>query len=251
MACELDILQKMKDAFQKILGDRLVGIYVHGSVAFGCYREDVSDVDFLAVVNTPLTLSEKIALIETILAPDAIVPKNGVEMSVVRADVLRPFVYPTPFELHYSVSHLARIQRDVREYCENMHGVDPDLAAHCMVTRSVGFALCGKPIEEVFGEVSRIHYLDSIRLDVAQAADDILENPVYVILNLCRVLAYIRDGIVISKKDGGLWGIAALSPLDGEMIARALISYTEGKTYIPCGREVDFAHRMHALIFSE
>ena len=246
----MEILQKLRDDFQRILGDHLVGIYVHGSVAFGCYRWDVSDVDFLAVVKETLTLSEKIALIEAILSAEEIAPKKGVEMSVVRADVLRPFLYPTPFELHYSVSHLARIRSDIREYCENMHGVDPDLVAHCTVIRAVGFALCGRPIEEVFGEVPKEYYLESIRFDVENAEDDILENPVYIILNLCRVLAYIRENAVISKKDGGLWGVGNLSLSDREMIEKALISYTEGKTYVPCGREVDFARRMYALIFS-
>ena len=33
-------------------------------------------------------------------------PEKGIEMSIVRKDVCRPFVYPTPFELHFSVSHL-------------------------------------------------------------------------------------------------------------------------------------------------
>ena len=36
--------------YQTILGDNLVGIYVHGSIAFGCFHEEKSDIDFIAVI---------------------------------------------------------------------------------------------------------------------------------------------------------------------------------------------------------
>ena len=33
-------------------------------------------------------------------------PVKGIELSVVKEDVCNPFVYPTPYELHFSVAHL-------------------------------------------------------------------------------------------------------------------------------------------------
>lgn len=246
-----EFLQKIREAYEKILGENLVGIYIHGSVAFGCYRDDVSDVDFLVVVRDTPTLSEKIALIETILRLKAICPKKGAEMSVVLSRACDPFIYPTPYVLHYSNAHLDRIQRDITEYCMNMNGTDKDLAAHFTVTKAVGFVLCGKPIAEVFGAVSAEDYLDSIRFDVENAVLDILENPVYVILNLCRVLAFMRDGVVISKKDGGLWGLSRLSMQYHEAIRAAFASYAEGVPYVWSGTEQDFAAYMHQEIFGK
>jgi streptomycin 3"-adenylyltransferase len=73
-----------------------------------------------------------------------------------------------------------------------MHGEDKDLAAHFAVTREVGFALYGPPVEEVFAPVPREAFLDSLRYDIADAADGMKDNPVYYILNLCRALAYLR-----------------------------------------------------------
>lgn len=44
---------------------------------------------------------------------------------------------------------------------------------------------------------------------------------VYIILNLCRVLAYIKEGLVLSKQQGGLWGIEKLPGEYSDLIKRA------------------------------
>lgn len=87
-----------------------------------------------------------------------------------------------------------------------MHGTDPDLAAHFTVIRSVGRALWGKPISAVFGDVPREAYLRSILADVSGAENDVAS--VYIVLNLCRVLAYAQDGMVLSKAAGRALGAA-------------------------------------------
>lgn len=221
---ETDLLNKIKLSYRSILGPKLVGIYVHGSLAFGCFRWEVSDIDFLVVVNAPLEEQEKEALISELLALDAYAPPKGFEMSVVLESVCAPFRYPTPFELHFSNAHKARCRENLSEYCRTMNGTDKDLAAHFTVIRQVGQVLYGKPIPEVFSEIPKTAYLDSILGDIADAAEDITEQPVYYILNLCRVLGYLESGQVISKAQGGLWGMRNL-PADAEIIRAALDAY--------------------------
>lgn len=41
-----EILRKIATAYTKILQDNLAGIYVHGSIAFGCFHWSKSDIDF-------------------------------------------------------------------------------------------------------------------------------------------------------------------------------------------------------------
>ena len=65
-------------------------------------------------------------------------------MSVVLSKFYREFVYPTPFELHYSIAHLQRCQDNLREYCKSMNGEDKDLAAHFTVFKKAGYAIWGK-----------------------------------------------------------------------------------------------------------
>jgi streptomycin 3"-adenylyltransferase len=244
------ILQHIKTSYEAILGENLVGIYVHGSIAFGCFDPRVSDIDFLVIVKDTPSVSRKMQLLETLLALTPDCPKKGLEMSVVSARHCRPFVYPTPYAFHFSNAHLDRARRDPLEYCTNFHGIDKDLAAHITVTRAVGQVLCGKPIDDVFGEVPREHYLDSIRYDVENAVEDIRENPVYVILNLCRVTAYLREGLVLSKKSGGEWGLAHLPDRYQPILQSALTAYTAADRYDGDQElEQQFAIEMLAEIF--
>ena len=53
------ILARVKDACIHILSHKLVGIYVHGSIALGCFSWDTGDIDFLIVVSSELNQSEK------------------------------------------------------------------------------------------------------------------------------------------------------------------------------------------------
>lgn len=254
---EQEILEQIKISYSSILGENLVGIYVHGSIAFGCFRWEQSDIDFIAVVDRPLTLPEKEALIRVILELDPHCPLKGIEMSVVLVSAcggvrargggprsaeseqdsecraISTVTYPTPYELHYSNAHKARYQADLPGYCNTLQGVDPDLAAHFTVINACGIVLTGPPVEEVFGQVAPEDYLDSIRGDIAGAEEDILENPVYIILNLCRVLAYLREGKVLSKAQGGAWGCANLPEEYREAAAWAWEVYTNDSGYVP------------------
>ena len=220
-----EILDKIASEYQDILKDNLVGIYVHGSIAFGCFNSIKSDIDFLVVVANPPAIEEKEELIKTLLDLSADAPPKGFEMSLVLSSACKNFIYPTPFELHYSIAHLQRCKDDLREYCTSMNGIDKDLAAHFMVIKHVGYTLIGKQIPEVFGEVSKEDYLDSIKTDVEDSKADIIENPVYIILNLCRVLAYKNNGLVLSKEQGGLWGIENLPKQYIALVLKALNNY--------------------------
>lgn len=220
-----EVLEKIAYEYQGILRDNLVGIYVHGSIAFGCFNPFKSDIDFIVVVDKSPTIEEKEALIKTLLDLSTDAPSKGFEMSIVLSGVCKNFIYPTPFELHYSIAHLQRCKDDLRAYCTSMNGIDKDLAAHFTVIKHVGYTLIGKQVSEVFGEVPKEDYLDSIKADIVDSKEDVIENPVYIILNLCRVLAYKNNSLVLSKEQGALWGIDNLPKQYIALVSRALNNY--------------------------
>jgi streptomycin 3"-adenylyltransferase len=45
------ILQQIKENYVEVIQDNLVGIYVHGSIAFNCFRWENSDIDYIVVVT--------------------------------------------------------------------------------------------------------------------------------------------------------------------------------------------------------
>lgn len=95
---------------------------MHGSLAFGCFRWETSDVDFIAVVERPPTLAQKAALIRALLARTPSAPPKGIEMSVMTLAATRSFTHPSPFELHFSKLHLKRCRADVDAYCRALRG---------------------------------------------------------------------------------------------------------------------------------
>lgn len=222
-----DILTEISGLSQSTFGEKLTGVYLHGSMAFGCYNPLKSDIDFIVAVNMPVSTEEKVEYVAGLIGLEnrADSPEKGIEMSVVREEVCRSFVYPTPFELHYSDAHKERFLGAPEEYCESMRGTDKDLAAHFTVIRTVGRTLCGKPIKEVFGEVKREYYLDSIIYDVGSAVRDIAGDPIYVVLNLCRAAAFVREGNVLSKADGAVWAAGNLPAKYLSVVNAAAESY--------------------------
>ena len=219
------ILASIQEKYTALLSDNLVGIYVHGSIAFQCFRWEKSDIDYLVVIKKPLCLDEKQALMEATVSISKKAPKKGLEMSVVQKKYCEDFVYPTPYELHFSNRYLKWWQDNPTEYCEKMNGSDPDWAAHFTIIKHTGIALCGEEISRVFSKVDENYYLDSIKADIKDAKDSIFMDPVYVVLNLCRVLAYKEDGSILSKQGGGEWGILKLPHEYQGIIESALGNY--------------------------
>ena len=210
---------------KEILGDRLEGIYLHGSSVMGCFNPRKSDIDLLVVVKEAVPDAVKAAFMDMVVGLNGKAPAKGIEMDMVRKDVCRPFVYPTPFELHFSIKHLDWYRTNPSDYIQKMNGENKDLAAYFEVIRRQGKCLCGSPIEQVFGEVSREAYLDSILCDVADAEEDIQTNTAYIVLNLLRVMAFIKEDAVLSKKEGGEWGLAKLPESYRPLVRLALDEY--------------------------
>lgn len=222
-----DLLGRFVQITRDALGENLTGVYLHGSLAMGCFNPRKSDLDLIVVVRDALSDAAKIDYLAQIVALNDDAPPKGIEMSVVRAAYCSPFVYPTPYEFHFSHTWLSLAREDPQAYVKKICGTDRDLAAHFTIINRYGAALYGKPVAEVFAPVPCADYWDSIWCDVENAAQDIGENPLYVALNLCRVLAYAREGAVLSKRAGGEWGAANLPEPYRRVAQAALACYTD------------------------
>ena len=222
------LIERFVSHSKNILKDNLVGIYLHGSAAMGCYRPDMSDLDLLVVVREQMPDPVKREYMDMLIGLDAEGPAKGIEMSVVTADVCDPFVYPTPFDLHYSRMHRGWYNSDPEDYIRRMNGTDKDLAAHFTVIRSRGRCLYGRPIADVFAAVPERYYAESIVNDISCAENEILDRPMYFILNLTRVLAYLEEKLILSKQEGGKWGLKALPEEYHPLLNSALREYGNG-----------------------
>jgi len=221
-----ELLKRFTNESKRIIGDDLAGIYLHGSLAMGCFNPDRSDIDLIVVTAGPMTFETKRKFLEMTAELNALGPAKGIEMSVVRKEVCDPFLYPTPYELHFSAGHLESWERDPEEYINRMNGTDRDLAAHFTMINRRGRCLYGLPIKEVFAEIPAEDYMDSIWFDVENAAEEITQYTMYLTLNLARVLAYKEEGLALSKKEGGEWALENIPSEYRPLIEDALKDYS-------------------------
>jgi streptomycin 3"-adenylyltransferase len=237
--CDADIrawVERVITAVRYELRGDLVGIYLHGSLATGCFRRAGSDVDLVIVARHSLDEITRRRLASAFLGIWRLRPiMETLEMHVVREDAARTFVHPMPYELVWD---------DKRADTEPRPGLDPDLAAHCSMTRARGIALVGPPPETVFGEVPWGDYLDSVLRDFDwNVTDDhFVANPTYGVLNACRVLEMLmHPGVVSNKEEGGRWALGVVPEEHRAIIRRALEVYGSAD-------EVSFGRHHHVAL---
>ena len=223
-------MQRFTDRSKEILRDNLVGVYLHGSAVMGCFNPEKSDIDLIIVVKDSMSDADKRAYMDMVVDLNADAPAKGIEMSIVEKDVCSPFVYPTPFELHFSVAHLNWYLTDSDNYILKMNGADKDLAAHFTIILNRGKCLYGAPIKDVFAPVPKAYYLDSIYEDISDATEDITDDTMYLTLNLARVLAYKKEGLILSKKEGGEWALRYLPEEYHSLILDTLKEYEKAES---------------------
>ena len=237
--CDTDVrafVERVIEGFREQLGAALVGIYLHGSLAMGCYRRAKSDVDLMIVVRERLSkdMRRKLASLSVALS-DARPTTGDLELSVIQLQHARQFVHPLPFEMHYSSDWKDAIRSGAVDFA--LERSDRDLAAHCrsLVTRGVG--LFGLPIAEVFGPVATECFMDAVLDDFAWLVEDdhILESPFYCVLNCCRVLQLLTNGAgkVVSKEEGARWGLEHVPPEQQAIVRQALDCYCSSKEVSP------------------
>lgn len=129
------ILEELSKNILKIIGDDLVGIYLHGSLAMGCYNPKSSDIDFVIIVRNHLNPNNKKSLIEYLVKIEQGTMDVHFEMSMIKEQDLHPCKHPMNFLLHYSKQH-KKAFIESGSMCQN--SIDPDLIAHIAMIKEGG-----------------------------------------------------------------------------------------------------------------
>lgn len=237
--------KEMSAKARDTLGDVVSGVYLHGSLAMGGFNPGRSDIDLLIVVDrVPDRRSLHALTRATLHLHDRLPEGRSIEFTVVEDSALRFFSHPSPFVYHYSSAHREKYAADPDYLCGGR--TDPDLAAQVAVAYERGIALHGQPLRETYPPVPKTDYRRSILHDVSTAETDILHDPVYVVLNLCRVLLFAAEERIASKQEGGEWAIEAL-PQWRDVVRWALEEYGGNETGQPtfgAERGIAFAKEM-------
>ncbi len=217
----------LSSTFSTLLAEQLIGIYLHGSLAMGCFNPHRSDLDLLVVTYNPMSLTTKRRIIEYLLVSSR--QPHPIEISFLACSQLLPWRYPTPYDLHFSEMWRETYSRDLfsgtwQEWNSSEH-YDPDLAAHITVLNARGICLTGRPVAAVFPPVPAADYRTSLASDIRDSLESIASRPVYAILNCCRTYTYLLEGHIYSKEEGGRWALGVLPAEFHDTVASALAEY--------------------------
>jgi streptomycin 3"-adenylyltransferase len=194
-----------------ILDDNLVGIYLHGSAALGCFGPR-SDIDLVGVLRRALSDERRRGLIENLLEISVPYESAGtlrpVELDLVLASALDPWRYPTPFEFHFSEEFRGRFEAGELEAWEGLES--RTFAANVTVLRSAGVVLGGSPIDDLFPDVPEADYVDALTRDLVSSRETFPQRPNYGVLSIARIWATVATGEPHSKSSGADWTLPRL-----------------------------------------
>ncbi len=99
-------LDRIVHLFKDELSESLIGIYLHGSLAMGCFNPFQSDIDLLIIVKDKHSVETYKRIVRELLQiEEEMKVMKGIELSVVLESHVVDFIFPTPFEFHYSAFH--------------------------------------------------------------------------------------------------------------------------------------------------
>ena len=201
-------------------------LVVHGSIALDDFQLGQSDIDILGFVDTPLTAIQLRAVMQ-VLVTNSLQPAP-IEFSLLDRRVLTTWVHPAPYLLHYGESWRAAMTVALADPQHDWLTVrhDPDLSVHLAVAHARGIVVAGAvtiPAPTVADAWAAVWY------DIKDAAEQVVDEPVYVILNLCRTLWWRQTGQVVSKSAGGELVLPQLAG-DAAQVVTQVLALRRGET---------------------
>lgn len=220
-------LGSFQNKLRCILGAKLIGIYIHGSVAQNAFRWERSDVDALAVVSERLSAAERLRFVEEMRAQSGEGPAKGIEVSVLTEKELIEGEHPYVTECHYSPFWDEYVREAGWENWDDESRRDEDITSHIFNLRQRGIVLEGPEITALFPDISRETFTESIAYDEHDAPVDMVDS----VMNLCRYHCFLRSGELLSKEEG-LQRMLPELPAYEAFLRRILREFYAGTVYL-------------------
>jgi len=256
ITCSLEVKEQINTVvggLSSLLKSNLLGMYLHGSMVLGAFDEGCSDIDMLGIIENGLSVTDKIEIGSFLLSLNH--KPCPVEVALVIKGNIIPWQYPTI--CHFYFSDYWTLQYQQFSIGENLtHNLlsghltdyEKDIATDIRLIKQTGICLYGLSINGLLPEIPEEHFWDSISSDAASfyVESDIDSQSSYLVLSLCRILAYKKTGKILSKQKAANWALDILHTSYHPIILSALhnhyglgakISYTKNdallfKTYM-------------------
>lgn len=214
------LLDLILSRMQMILSNKLIGLYIFGSLVTGDFDYDSSDIDLIAAISTELDEKElgRLKIMHQDLALQEKTWDDRIEVGYISVENLKKS------QSHF---HLALISPG-----EPFHVTEADSAwtLNRYVLREKGITLFGPPPKTLVDPISQEELLQAMQ-ELIKVWREWIKNTklihrreyqAFTILTMCRALYTCRKGKFVSKKQAALWAENEL-PEWSSLIRRALI----------------------------
>jgi predicted nucleotidyltransferase len=195
------ILESLQTHLQEILGQKLVGIYLYGSLVTGAFDLEISDIDLLVVTSSALDEMElaKLHAMHDDLAREYPQWNDRIEVAYLSLEALKTF--------RLQPSTIAIISPG-----EPFHTKEAgwDWLMNWYMVREKGVTLFGPSPKTIIDRITKEEFVEMIRehsKDWAHYVEDCRArgSQAYAILTMCRALYTSTHGEQLSKQAAALW----------------------------------------------
>src|SRR3989337_196742 len=195
------LLESLLSRMRHICQEKLVGLYLYGSLTTGDFDPESSDIDLLAATSSDVSDTEFDALraMHLDFARDNPGWQDRVEVAYLSVAALRTFRSERSPMAVISPGEPFHMTEAGRDWLMNWY-----------VVREHGVALFGAAAETLIAPISRQEFAECVRGYVAEWGSRIRGTPdrkeqAYAILTMCRALHLHRTGEPASKRRGAPW----------------------------------------------
>lgn len=215
------LLGLLLSRMQGVLGDKLIGLYVFGSLVTGDFDYGSSDIDLIAATSVKLNEEEiaNLKLMHEDIAREEKQWDGRIEVGYIPVDELRRY---NP-----------RYQQPMLSPGETFHvtTVGASWIINRYVLREKGIAVHGPAAETLVDAISPQELIQAVR-STCQDWRVYINGPnvkewrpgqAYAILTMCRILYTLKFGEFVSKLKAARWAQQNLEPEWSSLIGNALL----------------------------
>ncbi len=198
------LLGELLKELQTVLGEKLVGLYLYGSLVWGDFDHDISDIDLLAATSEDINQEDLEALrtMHEDFTSKHLRWKDRIEIQYVSVSVLKTYKSSAEEGTLAAISpgDPLKIAPALKDYLMNWYSV-----------MEKGITLFGPDPKTVIEPVSKEEFIQAVKKNVSKWTTYIEGTKhsrpyqAYAILTMCRALYAYKNGEQPSKKQAAEW----------------------------------------------